>query len=651
MSLRARIKNLVGYGLIAGMFVLVAAACAPPSSATLTDLQVTVSAAQSGTAQAQQAQQAAAAASREAATAQAGAVATGQAIVDADMTRTFAVATLERAKELDADEDARVDLEIRNRESALVAAEQLNQQIVADNQRRLDQAAVKRDQQAAVAYTRSMVVIGFIALLGFVGFVFLIVAIIDRFHRMRRREEALRLLHGQQPTPATQLPPNTASNPGQLTISGPPPANAAPNVRLSALPPQQRTQLLQASAAALTGHTANWEEFARWRRTDQLIVGAGANGPIVFDLALLPHICVAGASRKGKSTLVRVLLTYLATMGYNVVVLNERSSDFAALRGLPSVLNLRGFSPAQRLRLAQDAFTAAVEEMNRRDRVLNAAGVPTWREYLRHNPHEAPPTILFVDEFLELAQGDRRVQDGLMKDVLTISTQAGKFGLGILANFTDPTQRALGDIGFGAIQNCARIALGLNSTYAAQSFLGDASAFGLPAGQFIAIDHNGERHAGIGFNPRPEQLSGYLRQHQPVNARPFPVALTAVSRSITVEETQDDLDTSDPELSRIIEDSQVIATLAGSNRIGRSADSRSAICETLYELGHIGWGRTGPNIRRVELALTYMASKGDNWAESILDKSRSTTLTQADRPLVERLRTVDATPVEAMAAD
>ena len=661
MSLRARIITGVVV-LIAGIFLAAACAPSPAATADLSQLQQTVSAAQAATAQVEATRQAATVAAvyfvqtvdattRQAGTATAVAVVTQQAIVDADMTRTFAVATLERAQELDDVEDNRVAIEMENRRSALVAADQLNQQIVTDNQRRLDQAAAKRDQQNAIAYTRSMVLVALMALLGLAVFIFIVAAIFDRFHRIRRREEALRILQGPQPQPdVPQLPASAVggAGTGRLTISKP----ADPPMRLSALPPQQRVQLLQQSAASLAGHVANWDEFARWRKPGQVVIGVGPSGPVVFNLSLLPHIFAAGATRKGKSTLVRVLLAYLATSGYNVVILNERSSDFATLGTLPSVLNLRGFSAAQRLRLAQDAFAGAVEEMNRRDGILHAAGIPTWNEFLRQNPHEAPPTFIFVDEFLELAQGNRQAQDGLMRDALTISSQAGKFGIGIGLNATDPTQRALGDVGYSVIQNCARICLGVNTTYASVSVLGDASAFGLPAGQFIAIDHDGQRHAGIGFNPRPEQLSAYVRQYQPANVRPFPVAITAVSRSLTAEETQDDLDTVDPELSRIIEDSQVIATLSGSGRIGRSADSRSAICEVLYDLGHIGWGRTGPNVRRVELALAYMASKGDQWAATILAKSRTTALTVDDKTLVGRVRAIEQpVTVDAMAAD
>ena len=636
MTQRARIRLYLLLLLLLIMGGILLTACfSAGGSVGIDGLQATISYAQGQTRMAASAQEATAVA-----------VVTEQAIVDADMTRTFAVATLERAQKLDTVEDQRIDIEIENRRSALAAADQLNQQIVADNQRRLDQAAAEREREAAAKHARSIVLIVLMGLLGLVGILLLVAAIVDRLHRMSRREEALRALKGQQAAPAApQITAADSARQPRLTVSGPP----DPQTRVASLPPRQRTALLQQSVAALEGQVANWDEFARWNKPDQMVIGVGVNGPITLDLALLPHLFIAGATRKGKSTLVRVLLSYLATNGFNVVILNERSSDFAALADMPNVLNLRGFSASQRLRLAQDAFAGAVEEMNRRDEILHAAAVPTWREYLRNNPRETPLTFIFVDEFLELAQGNRQAQDALMRDALTIASQAGKFGIGIGLNATDPTQRALGEVGYTVAQNCARVGLGLNSTYASMSLFGDDSAFGLPAGRFVVIDHEGQRHAGVGFNPRPAQLASYLEQRQPTVVRPFPVALTAVSRSLTTEETQPDLDTTDPELSRVIEDSQLISTILDSAAIGRATDSRSAICETLYELGHIGWGRTGPNVRRVELSLNYLASKGNQRAAAILAKSRSTSLTQDDAQLVGRIRAAE--PVAAPVAN
>ena len=639
---------------IAGMFLIVS--CAPPSAGTggsgdpVAFALVTVAAAETAqavsyqqTVEAVNATAQAAAAVAAVATADAQATVAQATVVSADMTQVAVAATATEDKRLSNIDDQRVAIELEARQSDLAAADQINQQIVADNQKRLDDEAARRAQEAQIALYRSVVLIVLLALVGLAIVALLAAIILDRIHRMKRREEALRLLREQgQPSQPTITKPAQA----QIT-AGAGRATAAhaqmsittlpqqPQQRIAALPPNQRTAVLQQAATVLSGKVANWQEFSRWNTKDRMVVGVGLNGPIVFDLALLPHIFTAGMTRKGKSTLLRVLLAYMATSGYNVVVLNERSSDFSGL-ALPNVMNLRGFSEPQRLRMVQETFAAAILEMNRRDGILHAAGVPTWRAYLEQQPHETPLMFLFVDEFLELTQGNRSVRNDLMTNALTLSSQAGKFGIGIGLNATDPTQRALGDIGYSVIQNCARICLGVNTTYASMSVLGDGSAFGLPAGQFVAIDHNGERHAGIGFNPTAAQLQSYIQERAPQAVRPFPVSLTAVSRSISEEEAQEDLDTADPELSAIIEDSRIIATLTGSGRIGRSPDSRSAICEILYEQGHIGWGRTGPNVRRVEMALMYLSSKGDGWARGILERSRSTAVTPEETSWLNR---------------
>lgn len=671
--------------LLAGIFLLALAACGPTSSTgtggtggldPASAAYITIAAAErstavaanatataqaaavQGTAQAIHAQETQAAAIAQATAAQA-------TVVSDDMTRMAVIATATRSRELDAADDARIEIELAARNSSLEAANAINAQIVADNQRRLDDDAQQRATDAKLQAARSILLMVVIALMSIVIFVTLVVIILDRFHKMRRREEAMKILQGGLPQPTqpqrAQIPATAAPRAPAvgLTVTTPN-ANGHSNgngygnghPRLNALPPAQRTAILQDTAAQLHGLEANWQQFARWRQPDRVVIGVGVNGPIIFDLALLPHIFAAGASRKGKSSLVRVYLAYIATCGYNVVILNERSSDFAGLESMPNVMNLRGFTQAQRLSLAQNTFEAAVVEMNRRDQILHAAKIPTWREYLRQEPGEAPITFIFVDEFLELTQGETAARNALMSAALTISSQAGKFGLGIGLTATDPTQRALGDIGYSVIQNCARICLGVNNSYASVSVLGDGSAFGLPAGQFIAIDHDGQRHAGIGFNPSPNELTDYVTVNKPASIRPFPPALARVPRIVENGGGDGRADagaaqgvawpSNDAEQNRIIEDAQLIGTLTGSNRMARALDSRSAICEYLYEEGHIGWGRTGQNVRRVELALMYLADRGNEWAQMILAKSRSSAVTQEDSQLLMNMATVEA---------
>ncbi len=636
----------------AGMVALLAA-CGGVQASTATnpmsDAWVTIAVAQTSTAAAEQATAAAwAQAAQEtrvagestaaAGTAVAQATADEAAAISANETVVSAAATRAEDERLSANDQARVDRELKARDQDLAAAETINQQIIADNGRRLADEAARREREAQIAYWRGVTVTALIALIGVVACLLLAMMIYDRAHRIHRRDQALAALRGELPNVSkpTQpaLPAGRGSVPG-LTVTGP----NGHQPRLAALPANQRVALLQQQTAALAGRAANWQEFSRWQEPDRVVIGVGVNGPIVLDLAQLPHIFAAGATRKGKSTLLRVILSYMATTGFNVTILNERSSDFAALgNNLPNVMNLRGFSDGQRLRLVQNAFAAAVEEMSRRDEILHASGIPTWRAYLQEHPQESPLLFLFVDEFLELTNGSRSVRNELMTSALTITQQAGKFGIGIGLNATDPTQRALGDSGYGVVQQCARICLGVNSTYASMSMLGDTSAFGLPAGQFVAIDHNGDRHAGVGFEPSPAELTNYLATRRPVVVKAFPPALAAVSRSLDQEETQPGLDAADPELSRIIEDAALIATLTDSRRAG----TRSAICELLYEQGHIGWGRTGQNVQRVELALNYLAAKGNGWARGILAGSRSSSVGRAEAAAARGLAAEDA---------
>ena len=74
----------------------------------------------------------------------------------------------------------------------------------------------------------------------------------------------------------------------------------------------------------------------------------------------------------------------------------------------------------------------------------------------------------------------------------------------------------------------------------------------------------------------------------------------------------------------------------------RDSGTRSAICEVLREQGHVGWGRTGPNVQRVELALNYLAAKGNGWAQGILSGRRSSAVGRAEAAAARGLAAEDA---------
>ncbi len=148
------------------------------------------------------------------------------------------------------------------------------------------------------------------------------------------------------------------------------------------------------------------------------VIGVGPDGPARVDLRRDgPHALVAGTTGAGKSELLRTLVAGLA-MAHSPQRLNFVLVDFKGGTGmgplaqLPHVAGMitdLDVDEAQRLRLGLEA------EVDRRLRLLHAAGVENLAALERLGPAEAPPAIVVViDEFAVLARLAPEVLDALV---------------------------------------------------------------------------------------------------------------------------------------------------------------------------------------------------------------------------------------------
>lgn len=626
--------------ILLALIFLAACAPSPTLSDPMTAAQVTIVVGATQTAQAVRATSEAgyiAATGTAAAATSTGvaAASTAEAAV-ATATHASAMATATEDARLSQADQALVDIAVTVAQDNAAAAALLNQQVIQDNANRLAAEAVKRERSNLLAFIRGVVLIILLALSGFAILLLIGVMVFDRLDMAKQRRRALAILAGVAPAPsgsdkgnklisvtapAAALPPG---QPGRLTTGQTP---------LAALPSNARSQVLRSQAVALRDYQADWGKWEGYRG-EKVIVGVGLDGPISFDPAVNPHMLWTGSSRRGKSTNAVVYLTSLIRLGYYVVILNERASDFAPLTGRPNVTNLRAFSDNQRLDLALEAMKAAVAEMERRDLILQFKGLNNWASLLQAEP-EAPPLFFLIDEAIELCQsGGQAYQDDLLNLIYKIASQAGKFSIGIGLCATDPTSRQLGSVGYGVIQQCGRVVFGFNSDSPSRSVLGDTSAVGLPPGQFIAVRGDGDRVAGVGFRADPPKLTGYLdRLAVPSVIPPATVArLTGPGAYLKTVENEA-LQEKDPALARLMSDSNLIGRYSGSN-----LTSRTAIAERLRSDGYQGWGSTGENVKRVELALEYRARvMGDEWARQIIEDKSTTALAAEDRARIEAL--------------
>ncbi len=153
------------------------------------------------------------------------------------------------------------------------------------------------------------------------------------------------------------------------------------------------------------GVAARWEASAIGNRF-VVPVGLDGHGPLPIDLvADGPHALVGGTTGSGKSELLRALVAGLAaTVGPDrlafVLIDYKGGSAFDRCEELPHVVDvITDLDPA----LAERALQAMEAELERRERVLRAAGVD---DIARVRVGEKPPLprlLLVIDEFATLA--------------------------------------------------------------------------------------------------------------------------------------------------------------------------------------------------------------------------------------------------------
>lgn len=407
----------------------------------------------------------------------------------------------------------------------------------------------------------------------------------------------------------------------------PPPQNSAPAQITSSRPPSDEIRLLE-------GQVANWSMFADWRDTVKVPLGVSPQGPIIINTVYSPHLFIAGATGKGKTTGgLWPLAAWALTTGQNVIFLNERAANFSAFYSHPNADHIRAYDDQSRVEAAMETLDSARREMERRDRMLHAAGLDSWASLRNVEPGESGNVMIVIDEFLTLATlGGTQVHRQMMQAAISLTSQARKFGISLVLVATDPRRDALGQQGYTAIKQCARIAFGFHDAGSSRSVLGDTSALNLPPGRMIVDDTNGNRHVGLAFHPQKDDISTLLRS-RPVRPTPLPDLLRAVSDGETVIEAPEPalpVLSADEQEARaagvdpqVVADARLISRYTGSRRIR----TRRAITERLKDDGEIGWGSTGQNIARAELALLYLRDhKANEWAAQILEEAPTSAL-------------------------
>lgn len=295
------------------------------------------------------------------------------------------------------------------------------------------------------------------------------------------------------------------------------------------------------------GTRASWDKFSQWDNMRYIPIGAGENGPIMVDTKKKPHIMVAGETGAGKTrrSLWPIISACVASGAY-VIVLNGRGADFLPFREHPNIKFIRGHR-TQMPKIAYEFLNAAVQEMDRRDRVLYEHGVSTWNRLPEgvDNPAEI---VIVIDEFLSLAraQSDNASRKAMMEAAIQLSAEARKFGIRLVMTVTSPTRRALGKEGMTIRDQCGRIAFTLNDSATSYSFINDHTAVGMAEGHFLANVGKGIQK-GVSFMPDEQSIRNYLLSRKVHQVKPPQVLIDSNTQSVVETVTEDDgYDPNDP---------------------------------------------------------------------------------------------------------
>ena len=192
-----------------------------------------------------------------------------------------------------------------------------------------------------------------------------------------------------------------------------------------------------------------WKDKFLSQQSFILNLGESFTGPVTVDLARVPHILLGGATGSGKSVLLKLLLMQAIKKGANVCI-----ADFKGGVDFPPVWHKECrmcFEEQSTLEL----LTELTEELERRKRLLKAAGLPNIELYNAVTGENLQRYIFACDELAEMLDktGLTKEQKEIVVKIEgllgTIARQGRAFGIHLIL----ATQRPDSAILNGQIKN------------------------------------------------------------------------------------------------------------------------------------------------------------------------------------------------------
>ena len=180
-------------------------------------------------------------------------------------------------------------------------------------------------------------------------------------------------------------------------------------------------------------------------------LGSGiASEPLIFDIAKMPHLLIAGTTGSGKSVCINCIvmsLLYKATPeDVRLIMIDPKKVEFSIYKNIPHLMAPVVTTPKD----AAGALQAAVEEMERRFELFEQVGVRDIKGYNNTTkddpdmPH-LPYIVIIIDELADLMMTAR---DEVETAICRIAQKARAAGMHLIIG----TQRPSADVVTGLIK-------------------------------------------------------------------------------------------------------------------------------------------------------------------------------------------------------
>lgn len=176
------------------------------------------------------------------------------------------------------------------------------------------------------------------------------------------------------------------------------------------------------------------------------VIGLDVTGkPVVYNIAKMPHLLVAGATNSGKSVFLHTLLFSIlfrnSPSECKLIVIDPKIVDFSRYDGIPHLLT----PVITDKKVIPNVFKWAISEMDRRFNLLKAASASNIDEYNEKSGFQAMSYIvILLEEFADIMLSENKVE--IEKGLQSISQKARAAGIHLILATQRPSKSVLNTV-------------------------------------------------------------------------------------------------------------------------------------------------------------------------------------------------------------